>query len=160
MINILLGILLGAIICTLINVIVNKKKKREYIKLGDSASKLNEFYIILLRWLKIYQCDKRLSHFLYDKGYRSVAIYGMKELGESLLNELDNSEINVAYCIDKNAESLYIAKDIYTPDMELPKVDAIIITAVHYYDEIEFFLRKRVDCPLISLDDLIWEVNL
>ena len=36
-------------------------------------------------------------------------------------------------------------------------VDAIVVTAVTYFDEIEEMLSEKVSCPIISLEDIIYE---
>ena len=40
---------------------------------------------------------------------------------------------------------------------ELPEVDAVIVTAVYEYDEIEKMLADRVSCPVISLEEILYE---
>ena len=90
--------------------------------------------------------------------FRSVAIYGMKELGERLYDELENSGIEVCYIIDKNADSIYADVDVITPDDDLKPVDVIVVTAIYYFDEIEEMLSEKVDYPVISLEDILYEV--
>jgi hypothetical protein len=37
-------------------------------------------------------------------------------------------------------------------------VDAIVVTAITFFDEIEEKLSEKIDCPIISLDDILYEV--
>jgi hypothetical protein len=37
----------------------------------------------------------------------------------------------------------------------LPEFDVIIVTAIHYYDEIKLDLSNNVGCPIISLMNVI-----
>ena len=90
--------------------------------------------------------------------YKTVAIYGMKELGERLYDELKDSDVAVKYFIDKNAGELYADVDILTPDDELEPVDAIVVTATYYFDDIEETLGEKVEYPIVSLEDIIYEV--
>ena len=40
----------------------------------------------------------------------------------------------------------------------LDDVDAIVVTAVTFFDEIEDELHKKVNCPILSLEDILYEV--
>lgn len=109
-------------------------------------------------WLRVKQEGKSFVGYFEKKGYRNIAIYGMSYLGESLVRELQNSDIKVQYGIDKNAENMYSSVEVVTLSNDLPKVDAIVVTAVYFYDEIEEELESLVDCPVISLEDIVYEV--
>ena len=43
-------------------------------------------------------------------------------------------------------------------DDELESVDAIIVTPIYYFEEIEGKLVEKVDCPIISIEDIMYEV--
>ena len=40
----------------------------------------------------------------------------------------------------------------------LAPVDVIVVTAISYFDEIEEKLSERVDCPVVSLEDIVYEL--
>lgn len=42
------------------------------------------------------------------------------------------------------------------PDDTLPDVDAIIVTAFFFFDEIEQELEDKIDCPIISIEDVVY----
>ena len=44
------------------------------------------------------------------------------------------------------------------PNPNLEEVDVIIVTAIHYYDEIEREMSEYVDCPIVSLEDVIYDL--
>lgn len=110
------------------------------------------------QWVIVKQEGKNLVKYFEDNDYKSIAIYGMSYLGERLLDELKDSGIEVKYAIDKNAENIYSEVDVKNLQDDLPKVDAIIVTAVYYYEEIEAELSGLVDYPVISLEDILYEV--
>lgn len=110
------------------------------------------------QWLIDKQEGKSLTKFFENNEYKSIAIYGMSYLGERLLDELKDSGIEVRYAIDKNADNIYADIEIKTLEDDLPEVDAIIVTAVFFYDEIEEELAGLVDYPVISLEDVLYEV--
>ena len=62
------------------------------------------------------------------------------------------------YGIDQKADSIYADVDIVFIEDELQEVDAIVVTAITFFDEIEEKLSGKVDCPIISLDDILYEV--
>ena len=64
----------------------------------------------------------------------------------------------VKYIIDKNADCIYSDVDVITPDDDLEQVDVIVVTAIYYFDEIEEMLSQKVDYPIISLEDILYEV--
>lgn len=110
------------------------------------------------QWLIDKQEGKNLARFFEDKGYKSIAIYGMSYLGERLVDELKGSGIEVKYAIDKNADNIYADVEVKQPSDDLPEVDAVVVTAVYFFDEIESELAELVDCPVISLEDVLFEV--
>lgn len=110
------------------------------------------------QWLINKQEGKNLAKFFKENGYESIAVYGMSYLGERLLDELKGTGIEVRYGIDKNAENIYADIDVKGLDDELPEVDAIVVTAVYFFDEIEDELNKRVEYPIISLEDVVYGV--
>ena len=135
---------------------LNQKKKNAAT--DDLLQKMAEFYRLLLKWLEIEQKGHSIRSFFTGNGYKTIAIYGMKELGERLLDELKDSEVEVKYIIDKKADTMYADVDIVTPEEPLEEVDAIVVTAIHYMDEIEEMLEQKVDYPILSLTEIVDEV--
>ena len=126
------------------------------ITVQDTIEKLSEFYNILIQWISLKQKGITAVDFIMKKGYRTVAIYGMKELGEILYEELKTSDICVTYIIDKSIEPIFIDVPVLRPDEPLFPVDVIIVTAIHYFKEIEEQLKNKIDCPIYSLEDVIF----
>lgn len=128
----------------------------------DYKSKMSEkhlaLYLMMNQWVKVKQENKSIAGYLEAEGYKSIAIYGMNYVGETLMDELLNSSVEVKYGIDKNADTIYADVDILRPEDELPEVDAIIVTAITFFDEIEDDLSRKVDCPIISMEDILYGV--
>lgn len=110
------------------------------------------------QWVKVKQQGKNLSEYFEKNGYKKIAVYGMSYAGETLIDELKDSNITVTYAIDKNADSIYFDIDIISIEDDLKPVDAIVVTAITFFDEIEESLCAKVDCPIISLEDILYEV--
>lgn len=127
-------------------------------KMAEGHAKVHELYMAFDQWLRIRQEGKTLVEYFETNGYKTVAIYGMKELGERLYDELKGSDIKVKYIIDRNADQISADVDVITPDNELEPVDVIVVTALYYFDEIEEMLSEAVDYPVVSLEDILYEV--
>ena len=41
---------------------------------------------------------------------------------------------------------------------DLPETDVIVVTAIYFYEEIREELSQLVDCPIISLEDVVYEI--
>lgn len=136
---------------------IGKARKKAMHKIEENDIKFQEFYSILLQWVHMHNDGKKIGEYLLKCGYHTVAIYGIKELGEELLYELKGSGVEVKYAIDKNADNLYAETDVYRPDEELESVDAVIVTAVHWFDEIEKDMKEKLGCPILSLEDVVYD---
>lgn len=110
------------------------------------------------QWVRIKQEGKNLAEYFKENGYEKIAVYGMSYAGETLVYELNDSGITVEYGIDQNAKSLYLDIDIYEPDDDLKEVDALVVTAITFFDEIEEKMSQKLDCPIISLEDILYEI--
>ena len=115
-------------------------------------------FLMMNQWVKVKQEGKSLAVYFETNGFKKIAIYGMSYAGETLVDELKNTGITVAYGIDKRADSLYADLEIVTMEDDLGDVDAIVVTAITFFDEIEEQLLEKIDCPILSLQDILYEV--
>ncbi len=103
--------------------------------------------------------DKNMFERYFEQhGYNRIAIYGFGILGEILFKMVKGSKIKVMYGIDNEIKCDMDIK-IYSIDDKLEKVDAIIVTAVFAFEEIEKRLERTVLCPIISLENIISDIN-
>ena len=79
----------------------------------------------------------------------------MSYIGERLYNELRDSHIEIRYAVDRNVNGIYTELKVFSPKDELPKVDAVIVTPIFYYDEIRETLMKKTDSKIISLNTVL-----
>lgn len=115
-------------------------------------------FLMMNQWVKVKQAGKDLAAYLDREGYHNIAIYGMSYAGETLVDELKGSSITVRYGIDRNAEGIYADIDVVSPDKDLDEVEAVIVTSITFFNEIEGLLSKKLDCPIISLEDILYEI--
>lgn len=152
---ILSGLLGAGIGCGLIY-----KKEHGKLKKALELDRKNDAIIRLFgKWNCLKQEGKSVADYLLENEYKHIAIYGMHHMGKCLLNELQGSEICVDYAIDKRPENAEELIKVYLPDEDLPVVDAVIVTAFFYFDEIEDHLNNQLDCPIISIEDILYEME-
>lgn len=116
-------------------------------------------FLMMNQWVTIKQEGKNLADYFEKQGYKTIAIYGMSYVGERLLEELKGSDIQVKYGIDKNAGNIFLDVNIVTMEDELETVDAIVVTPIFFFNDIEEELSKKIDYPIISLEDVLYEVQ-
>lgn len=148
--SILAGIIAGG---ALSNYFKNKIISQENRKID----KFKNYYYMLNQWLLLKNEGKSLEKFFVDNGYKTIAIYGMGEMGNRLYEELQNSSIEVKYAIDKNAGSTFSELVVCELDDNLTEVDVIVVTAIFAFDEIKEDLEAVADYPIISLEDVIFD---
>ena len=137
---------------------VGKIKGDKLDKAQKMSSKHLALFLMMNQWVKVKQEGKEIASFFQNNGYKKIAIYGMSYAGETFVDELKNTGITIAYGIDKNADTIYSDIDIFTMEDSLEEVDAVVVTAVTFFDEIEEKLCEKLDCPIISLEDILYEV--
>lgn len=135
---------------------MDKEIEAVYAKQADVLQKYREFYRVFVNWMSIHHKGRPITQYFKEKGYQTVAIYGMRDLGEFLYDELYDSEIKIEYVIDQKPGSVYAEVPVLTPDDELPEVDVIVVTAIHYYDEIQKKLSQKVKCPIVGLNTIVY----
>lgn len=150
-ISILVGVMLGVIWtrkCT--NTMIEKTQKL--------ADKYLTLFLMMNQWVKVKQADKKLEQCFTQKGYRRIAIYGMSYVGETLVRELKDTDVKVIYGIDRNAGGLSCDVEVFSVEDALESVDAVVVTPITYFQEIYQQLSKKLDCPIISMEDILYDV--
>ncbi len=153
----ILGVTLGGagVVAIVGNKIISLIKKYK-----ENADKYYAFFLLENEWIKLKQMDVKIADYLLGCQYKKIAIYGMNSLGEALYRELINTNIEVIYAIDKNANYLNVHYcDVLQPNDDLPPVDAVIVTPFIYFKKIHKSLNKKLKCPFISIEDIIYELT-
>lgn len=134
----------------------SQEKKRITIK--NTSDKHLALFRLMDDWTNVKIKGKKVEDFFIRREYKNIAIYGMSYVGKTLLHELEESEINVAYGIEKNIDNVYVPIPLIKPSDELPLVDCIVVTPITYFDDIAEMLEKKVDCPIICMEDILYEL--
>lgn len=134
-------------------------------KIGEKSNarqQMSDKHLTLMllfnQWMITKQEGKTITTFFTNNGYKKIAIYGMSYVGERVYDELKNSDIEVVYGIDKNADSLYSEIEILHVNDDLPEVDAVVVTPVFFFEEIREQLCEKMQCPIISFEDILYEI--
>ena len=138
-------------------VVTYKKIKRQ--ESDFKVIKKNEAILKMFnQWLILKQEGKTIEKYFAENGFRRIAVYGMSYAGERLIDDLKGTEVEVAYGIDRNADRIFSEVEIVNVEDTLQPVDAVVVTAIYNFDEIEEKLSELMDCPIISLEDIIYEI--
>lgn len=129
----------------------------ELAKREKQQQKSSRLLKLMCRWTMDAQKGMKPVDYLIKRSWYSVAVYGVGDVGKCLLSELADSAVTVKYVIDRR--QLELDLPVYTPEDDLPAVDCIIVTAVTEYGEISRRLKKKLDCQVISIEDIIYQVE-
>lgn len=124
----------------------------------EKSDKHLALFLMMNQWVKVKQEGENLASYFEQEGYKKIAIYGMHYAGETLAEELQKSDVEIKYGIDKNADKIYADFLIVTPDDDLDEVDAIVVTSITFFEEIEEALSAKIDCPILSLEDILYQM--
>lgn len=145
----------------------NYRTEGACLKANDSAAKSIETDLIVERyrsywrifnsWLTLKEEGKRLDEYLKNKGYYQIAIYGIGMVGLHLVKELEGSSVSIKYGIDQRGNNIHQVFPVYRREDELPEADAVIVSVTYEYGEIYQYLKDRLKCPIISLEEVVDE---
>ncbi len=116
-------------------------------------------YLLLLHWIESVYLGHNVSDFFIEEGYKKIAIYGMGDLANRLMDALADSEVQILYGIDRDAAGTVCKiKDIYSLEDDFPDVDVIVVTPFYVYDSIYELLHKKTNIPILSIEEVIWSL--
>lgn len=124
-------------------------------KLQDSIRRNKQNFMCANSWLSISDSRGTIAEWLKDSHFSEIAIYGMGYLGKHLLSELENTDINIKYVIDRNPDKVDEPYICYAASEELPEVQVIIITLVYDFESIKESLNVMENTEIISLEMIL-----
>ena len=149
---IILACLYAGVVTFLFRLYFNRTK--EEIEKVKKMIRINE---ALNKWLELVQNGRSLTNYFLNNGYKSVAIYGMGDLGKKLFYELTKEGVDVLYTIDKNIGTDDAYKMVSLTE-KLPGADVMVVTAVSSFDEIYLDLKSRFDGEIVNIEDVLWSI--
>ncbi|MDF2544543.1 MAG: hypothetical protein K0S47_4261 [Herbinix sp.] len=149
--NFTLGLVLGSFVSYQIVKYFEPPKKQK-------TDKFKSYYNMLTRWLELEDNNLAIDKLFKQYGYNKIAIYGMGKIGMRLCNQLRNTDIEIAYVIDQYAKNVLDNICFKDPQDKLDEVDAVIVTIPFAYFEIKNQLTMKLECPIVSLEHILFEV--
>ncbi len=152
------------------------KTAKEGIVSEDNTSKLQEsghlkgilpekrfkvlyYKNIEAKWDELNKKKTFVGNLLLNHGILKIGIYGYGVLGKRLYEEINGSEINVVFFADQNPKVSECGIPCVTPEMIPEDVDAVVVTASFYFDEIYEQLSAHKSFRIISLKQLVEEAE-
>lgn len=136
-----------------------KRNKEQITALKSNCEKYLDNYHLLNHWLEVKSEGKNLAAYFKDRGYTRIAVYGLAELANRLWEDLAGSGIEIVYGIDRDVScSISRIDDVYSLQDILPEADAIVVTPCYAFESIKKDLAKKITCPVISLEEVVWSV--
>ena len=154
--------IIGAIRGCVIGACTEKKKLQKKQKIiMERADKFYGYFKIFDRWFSIKKENKTLETYFKKNQFHRVALYGMGIMGNHLLSEMQTyNEVRVIYGIDQKGISLNGELRVYGNNEILPPVDVIVVTAVFDFDVIKKQLSSKASCPIVSLWDVVYSLDV
>ena len=121
----------------------------------DEQSKINKYYRFLYWWCIDDSRIQRIRDGFIAKNWRRIAVYGMGPIGEILIRDLRLVGIEVLYAIDRNPDGVFFSIDVYTPDVDHPQVDLLIVTPFLEFDQIRNNLGSGDCSNVIPVSELL-----
>ncbi|NLO09326.1 MAG: hypothetical protein GX129_05590 [Clostridiales bacterium] len=144
--------------------VIDLQKKNRYLKVQehkkDKSIELNKSkYDFMLEWVAIHKLGYSLANHLERSGYHRIAIYGMGEIGYLIYDALKDSNVEVIYFIDNNADNLYHSLPVYKLKDNLPSADVILISIFGNIDSVTKELKKKIG-NVLNITEAINSVGL
>ena len=137
-------------------------KKKDEKKINWQKKRIDKFYNyfqLVNQWLALKNEGKSLTAYFEKNGYQTIAIYGIGELGNRLVEELKNSDITIKYTIDRKQDAANTDLRVLSIEEAAEEaVDVIIVTPIFAYDELEATLMEQLDYPVVSLEDVVYSI--
>lgn len=123
--------------------------------------KYSVLYQQLYLWQRARNRGGSLENYLEKQGIHTVAVYGVGYIGRLVYEELLQTSVRIEYMIDQNISENYIDEhiSIIQSGNKLPKVDMVIVTPVLMVEDIRQMLQKRVESRIVSIEEIIDEMQ-
>ncbi len=139
---------------------VNNKATEENRGSINKNQKAEAAFFRAIKWLEVKQSGHNLSEYFKEQGYRSVAIYGMADLGRRLYDELENSDIEIRYLLDKNPGDMAKLLPFVSLDCGRLDVDVIVVTVAAGERNIVNEIREYGYNNVIGLSELLKQFDI
>lgn len=132
-------------------------------ELTDEQLQGYKYFQFMKVWMEAKLEGKSFDSYFKQYDYKKVALYGAGEIGKLILKEIQKTNIEIAYFIDKKAKGLINVEGIPVVRMEdinnCETVDAIIVTVLSDYITIyEELLKTNLKMGIIWVQEIVYEL--
>lgn len=131
----------------------NNEPEQEEI---EEQSKDSEYLDLMDKWMICKENSKPITSWLNKYKIDKVAIYGIGVFGRHLINEIDESEIELLYAIDRNITT-HGNVQVFSPDNLPNERTTLIVTSPYYFADIYKDMKSKGFKQIISIKQLIDE---
>lgn len=125
-------------------------------KAQNEACKYKQLFQMTCEWVNK---EKVIINYIEKKGYKTIAVYGLGDVGKKVLSELEESSVKILYCIENGTGNCDSKYSVIRECDELSAVDAVIVTPIFYFDQIAKSLQQKGLKNIISIEDIIYRVK-
>lgn len=156
-----IGMVILVFLCWLTRVLAGllNQAKATVERRDMQIQKLNGYYCLLEHWLNMKNKGQMIEKYFEKNKYKQIAVYGMGKVGCLLCSELNKgSSVKVLYGIDRK-----MGDEQYTTDKKkiadnVVSVDAVVVAIVGNISNIRDELKKKYDCPVVSIEDIVYSL--
>lgn len=142
------------------NSCITEDNNEEIVILSKKIDRYKTYWNILNRWLNLKLLNKSICDYFIYNNYNRVAIYGIGMLGSTLVKEMQNYNIPIAYGIDQDVyKGRKFDFPIYQLQDSLPEVDLIVVTVRYIFEDVKRQLQERGCKNIVSLENIIMEMT-
>ncbi len=118
--------------------------------------KHNETIRVLSRIASNRKIFFMIENYFIRHSVERVAVYGLGEIASVLLHMISS---RVEFIIDRQPERVKSKYPVYGLDREIPNVDLIIVSLPTYFVSVYFELKKITKSKVVSIDEILSEVE-
>lgn len=122
---------------------------------ADMSDKTRGLQVIIQRWFNVKLERKHFDKVLRQRQIHSIAIYGMGYLGWCLYTELENSETEVSYIIDRSMRDGDEIFKVRHLGEDLPGVDAVIVTVLGDTRNLCHLIKEQYGYAVLTITQIL-----
>lgn len=112
---------------------------------------------MLHQWLILKEKGIGIYSVLNHSNVKNIAVYGMGIYGRHLVRELQTAHLENLYGIDRKKMQQYCGVRVFGLMEAFPPADIVINTVITEHQNICKTLRQYFTCPVVNLEDVIFE---
>ncbi len=113
-------------------------------------------YSVYDSWLAQTLQGRNPADIFKKSGIHSVAIYGAGYIGKSIYKLMKNTDISIAFFLDRNADYINLEIPAYTVENSPKEIGGIIISLFKEAEMIKAGLQEKFHCPIYTIREFLY----